>query len=906
MSTNVAVQPILLTKLHPPSLRAGTVARPALLARLHAGLRTKLTLIAAPAGSGKTALLSAWHGASLSTGTPFAWLELDEADNDPVRYWRYVITALDSLLPGAGSAALNLLASREVIPHAYILDALINPLVALARDAVLILDDYHAISNAAIQEGMVYLIDHLPPRLHLAIASRADPPLPLARLRARGELTEIRARDLRFTPDEAGKLLGEAGDAPLDRQAVAALVERTEGWAAGLHLAALALRDRPDDERDRFIARFAGSERYVADYLIAEVLDRQPSATQRFLLSTAICDRLCGDLCDTLVPPGDGYTDGQATLEGLERAGLFVIPLDGERRWYRYHQLFADLLRHRTRRDDLAALHRRAGEWFATQGMDDEAIGHFLTAGELERASELIEAIAPTATAWNEHATVARWLAALPKALIDVRPGLGLATAWQLALAGRVSELIARLPIIEAALGAAKYEGEIAALRGLTLILYDIPASIAELQRALTLLPAGHAGLRAIVALSLGNAYWFAGDVVRGDEVLSLAIALSERTGDRVTGSNAWWGLGLIRELQGRLTEAYRCHERALALVSSPDGVPLPTVAAARAAIHLGIAAWEQGNAATAEHHLTTGLEIARQWPGIDLLWPGAISLARLRRAQGAASAVLANLVAETRELGVLSQQPYTRILIGLGLSRYSLAEGDTVGAREALATFVLPHPIETLPLALRDYQQRTLARLRLAEGFPGEAITLLEPLVTTAGAGGRQVVVIEALAALALARVASGGAEQRRMALADLAGALTIALPDRYIRLFADFGPRLVPLFSALVAPGGMPNGVGRAELRDYARRLLAAIGPAQTGMDHAATNGLVEPLSGRERDVLRLIAEGDDNGAIAARLFVATSTVKTHVNRIFAKLGVTSRAAAIARARALGLLNE
>ena len=906
--------PILLTKLHPPQPRPGLVARPALLARLARGLRGKLTLIAAPAGSGKTTLLTSWRSSEAGRDAPLAWVALDEADNDPIRFWRHLIAALDPLLPGAGSATLALLAARESAPSPLFLDALINPLTSLPGDATLVLDDYHAVTNAAIHDGVGYLLDHLPPRLHLVIASRADPPLALPRLRARGELVELRAHDLRFAQEEAATLLAATTDHPPTREVTAALLARTEGWAAGLQLAALALRDRPTTDWGDFIAGFAGSERYVADYLIAEILDRQPPATQRFLLDTALCDRLCGPLCDAIAAPGAGYADGQATLEGLERGGLFLIPLDGERHWYRYHHLFADLLRHRARRGDparLARLRSRAGEWFAAQGFLAEAIDLLLAAGETARAADLIEAFAPTVTAWNEHATLARWLAALPGAVIDARPGLGLAAAWQDATAGRVGGLAERLRTIETGPGSATLAGEIAALRGLGLVLYDLPASIAELRRALDLLPADRQALRAIVAVGLGNAYWFEGDTAVGEEVLSLALTLAEGSDDRVTGSNAWWALGLIRELQGRLAEAYRCHERALALVSSPEGKPYPTVAAARAAIHLGIAAWERGDAAVAERHLLVGLEIARLWPDNDLLWPAALSLARVRRAQGAATDEIAALVAETRALGERSAQPFTRLLIGLGLARYALARGDARSARGALESFAIALPADGMPATLRDYHQRTLARVLLLEGDPGGAIALLEPLIEPATIAGRHVVVIEALAVLALAREAipgSDGVSQSEAALAALTQAIAIALPERYIRLFADLGTPLVPLLTALLAPGERLASPQHPALRDYINELCVAIAPAQlrSAPSPVGQGTLAEPLSSREHEVLRLIAEGHDNGTIAARLYVATSTVKTHVNRIFGKLGVTSRAAAIARARALNLIER
>jgi LuxR family transcriptional regulator, maltose regulon positive regulatory protein len=433
--------PVLETKLHVPRRRRGLVARPRLSERLSRGAESVLTLVSAPAGFGKTTLLAEWLAAAPSDGRSVAWLSLGQRDNDPELFWTYVVAALTTAAQGAGASALSVLQPPQP-PSEAGLATLLNDLDAISNDVVLVLDDYHVIDARDVQDGMTFLLEHLPPQIHLVVGSRADPALPLARLRARGELAEIRAADLRFTPGEAAAYLNEAMGLALTTADVAALERRTEGWIAALQLAALSLQGREDTTA--FIAGFAGDDRYIVDYLAEEVLQRQPEHVQHFLLQTSILDRLCGPLCDAVT----GQDGGKAKLAGLERGNLFLVPLDDRRRWYRYHQLFADVLQAHLRDEqpeDVSDLHRRASAWYQQNGDPAAAIRHALAAGDFERAADLVELAIPAMRKSRQEAAVRGWLELLPDEVIRVRPVLSVGFAGTLLIRGELEGVEARL-----------------------------------------------------------------------------------------------------------------------------------------------------------------------------------------------------------------------------------------------------------------------------------------------------------------------------------------------------------------------------------------------------------------------------------------------------------------------------
>jgi LuxR family transcriptional regulator, maltose regulon positive regulatory protein len=577
---------LLATKLHLPRTPPGFLPRPRLQERLEEGLARGLLLVCAPAGFGKTTLLAGWaHGGR----RPVAWLSLDGGDNDPSRFWRHVAAALDRSRPGLAEQLLPLLDPPAPPSCEGLVAALVNQLAARPGELALVLDDYHLIEAPPVHAALGFLLEHRPPGLRLVLASRADPPLPLARLRARGQLGELRERDLRFTPEEAGGVLAAAVGTGLPDSAVAALTERTEGWVAGLQLAALSLRDQPDVAG--FVASFSGSHRYVLDYLTEEVLDRQPDEVRDFLLATSILERLSGELCDAVT----GRTDGQRTLEQLERANLFLQPLDEVRGWWRVHQLFADLLRARLQQEQperVPALHHAAAGWCERYGLADEAVRHALAAGDPTWAARLIERHADGLLLRSEGATVQRWLAALPPELVEARPRLLLAEARVALLGGRVEEGQARLDAAERALAAAPADdapyqpsaGRAASLLAnvpatialdrawLAELRGDADLAIASASRALAEVGDGEWMLESNANGYLGIAEWLHGRLPEAERLLSSTIARWGAAGERYLAVRGCHHLGQVQRARGDLDAALATYRQALELAARRAG----------------------------------------------------------------------------------------------------------------------------------------------------------------------------------------------------------------------------------------------------------------------------------------------------------------------------------------------
>jgi ATP/maltotriose-dependent transcriptional regulator MalT len=566
------VTPLLETKFYVPRWRHGLVPRPRLGERLNRGAGSKLTLVSAPAGFGKTTLLADWLGTVAVGGRTVTWLSLDQSDNHPASFWSYLIAALQTAEPQIGASAISLLQSPQPPPIETILSTLLNELTRISHDLVLVLDDYHVIDAGEIHNGVAFLLDHVPPRMHLIIASRADPALPLARLRARAELVEVRAADLRFTPEEAAAYLNEVMGLELTAQDVAALEERTEGWIAALQLAALSMQGREDVAG--FIAGFAGDDRYIVDYLVEEVLQRQPADVRRFLLQTSILERLCGSLCDAIT----GHDNGKAKLEALERGNLFVVPLDDRRQWYRYHHLFAEVLRARLldeQPDDVRELHQRASAWYHRNGDASEAIRHALAAEDFPRAADLLERAAPSLLRTRQEASLLGWLKVLPEDVLRCRPVLGNAYAGALLSTGQLEGVDAHLGDAERWLDRTtedarsagmvvvdeaefrRLPGAIALHRaGHALLLGNLPETVSCARRALTLVSdEDHLG-RGTAAAVLSLAAWASGDLEPARQSYAAAQASLRRAGNFSDALGCAIAVADIRITQGRLHDA--------------------------------------------------------------------------------------------------------------------------------------------------------------------------------------------------------------------------------------------------------------------------------------------------------------------------------------------------------------
>ena len=586
--------PLLLTKLRIPPARPNRVSRPHLCERLNAGASQKLTLISAPAGFGKTTLLSEWSDQS---GLPVAWLSLDAGDNDPARFLSYCVAALQIVHADLGAAALALLGARQRSPIESVLTILINDIATVAQPFALVLDDYHVIENRAIDDALAFLLEHLPspPGLHLIIASRSDPSLPLTRLRARGQLTELRQDDLRFAPDEAAQFFSQVMRLNLSADAVAALSSRTEGWIAGLQLAAVSMQGQDARRIADFIQAFAGSDRYVLDYLVEEVLQRQPDDIQSFLLRTSLLERMSASLCDAVrkdenAPPVT-FHPSSAILEQLERNNLFIIPLDHERQWYRYHHLFADLLRKRlqqTHPDLVPILHRRASQWHEHNGQMTASIEHALSALDFERAADLIERAVDATLMRSEVITLLNWIEALPDGVVRARPHLCAAHAGVILLGGRPLDMVeSRLHDAMRGDTDGRVSGDVAAYRALIASLKgDAQLGLDLSRQALERLPADRLFLRSMCASNLGIAYVLRGDIDAAERAFDEVVRISLHTGNVMGAAGALSNLAGVCVVRGQLHKAEDIYQRALKLATDDQGRRLPV--AGKVAVGVG------------------------------------------------------------------------------------------------------------------------------------------------------------------------------------------------------------------------------------------------------------------------------------------------------------------------------
>ena len=887
--------PLLETKFHLPTPHGRLVPRPRLSEQIEHAASATLTLVSAPAGFGKTTVMS--ELASRPAGALIAWLSLEPSDNDPVTFWTYVIEAVDRAAPGVVTAARSNLGGAGITVEAAV-TMLLNGLIEAESDLVLMLDDVHVIESPAIHEQLGYFLEHLPARVHVVMGTRADPAIPLARLRARGSLVEIRASDLRFSPAEAALYL-EAMGLALTEDDVATLEGRTEGWIAALQLAALSLRGRVDTSE--FIAAFAGDDRYIVDYLAEEVLRRQPARIRDFLLKTSILSRFTGSLADA-VTAGE---DGAATIETLDRGNLFVVALDSQRRWYRYHHLFAGVLQaHLTAEmpSDVPILHRLASDWFERHGDRSSAVEHALRAADPERTAELVELAAVEMRQYRREATLRRWLTAIPPDVLARRPVLAVGLAGSTLSANEVDRVDELLTEAERRIAAGEPvviidEGERRRLpamielyrAALSKLQGDLEGNVAHARRVLELVDEDDDIGRGGAETFLGLAAWGTGDLDQGFEWYAKGMASLERGGLLTDVVGAGIVGADIRLAAGRLTDAMRIYEDGLARATRTQP-PLRGVTD----MHTGLAGivYQLGQLDEAQAHLDAGRSLGDElgFPREPYRWR--VVQARILQARGDIDAALP-LLEEAERLYLSEFSPDIHPVPAIR-TRMLIAHGRHAEAR-AWAQRAGVSPADELTY-VREYEHTTLARLLVAEAADGgteslpAALALLERLLTAAEQGRRDGSRLEILVVQALARHAAG---DRVGAFAALDAAVHIAEPEGYVRVFLDEGPAMTQLLKAATRRSNGPT---------YLQELVR--GATEPALRSPLSQELVEPLSERELEVLRLLRSDLDGPEIARELVVSLNTLRTHTKNIYAKLAVGSRRAAVRRAEELELI--
>lgn len=901
---------LLSTKLASPRLRTPHVPRGTLLARLDEGLERKLTLLSAPPGFGKTTLVSEWIDtrSERQDMPPLACVSLDAGDNDPVRFWRYVITACQSFQSGVGESALTLLRQSQQIPFEALLTAFINDLAQLPNRYVLILEDYHVIDSQQIHNTVAFLLDNLPPTLHLLITTRSDPPLPLARLRARNDLSELRAADLRFSLAETQAFLQQALPFPLSAEAIARLAARTEGWVAGLRLVTLALHGRREaQEIELFLDSFTGSQQHILEYLAEEALGAQPEPLQAFLLQTSFLSRLTGSLCDAVT----GRADSASILEQLQRANLFLIPLDEARHWYRYHALFAEAMHHEARRrlgeDGLCALYDKASRWYEQHGLLTEAVEAALLAQAFERAADLVERVVAPQIAHNEYHTLRRWLAYLPEEMLRTHPSLCFTYAVAILFTSdrRAPEthalLRAPLDVAEQAWRAEGNRhklGEASAFRSLAAWLQgDLVRSFTIARQALELLPEDDVQWRGISLIFVGVEELLAGKLNAAQPTLIEARALCKTAGNMYGTLDTTLLLGEICTRQGELQQAVQIYQQALTDVEQAaldrNQVLLRR---GRALAGLGALDLEWNALETAEQHASQALEMGQQLADEELSMRASLVLARVLQARGKtaqAQQLLHALAAQIRWPQFLRE-------VRVYQAWLALAAGDLAAVQYWHTNDA--QPSGDIPRIQQEREALIVARMHIAQGEAEAALRLIERWQAEAHAEGRIRSELEMTVLTALAHSALKDLPQAKQVLIP---ALARAQPEGYQRIFLDEGEPMRWLIADCRSQiAETPEGHS-PQLLNYIDRLLAAFRQGSEPHPSALSpQPLIEPLSPREMEVLRLIAAGLSTAQIADELVITVGTVRNHLKNIYGKLDTHSRVQAVERARALKLL--
>ncbi len=899
--------PLLQTKFHIPTLLPTLAPRPRLFTKLNTSLKGKLTLVAAPAGFGKTTLIAEWLH---QTPLPAVWLSLDAADNELQRFLRYVISALQKAQPALGQETLTLLQLPQLASVDELLTPLLNDLATMPQKLILVLDDYHVIEAQAIHQALAFLLERLPAQLHLVITSRANPPLPLARLRGRGELTELRAVDLRFTTEEAVAFFQYFASLTLIPADLALLTERTEGWIVGLQLAALSLEHHTDVTA--FVQGFSGSNRFVLDYLMEEVLQHRTSAVQTFLLTTSILERMCGPLCDALLGDTLGRP-AQSLLQEIEQANLFVIALDDERYWYRYHHLFGGMLQQRLRHADparVAELHQRASRWFEAEGLLDEAVEHARRAGDMARVIQLVEPEIRSLIMRGFFDTATRWLATLPAALIQERPRLLIAQAWLRLFEIPIGNIEDALRQAESCLAldaepstldqqadaTSVLLAEIAALRAAEAGISGRPKALQLAQEALRLAGPDNLFVQSIISYALASFDWDSGQWATIQQTFQRAITAAQATGNVIIAASVRYSFAMFHWQRGDLAGAEALLTQSESFTKSqPNRWPWPIVDSVW--VGRGRLCYERNELEQAHRLLTAGVELAQRRRNLYVIIDGYLTLAWVHQAQG--NGVLAQAALDQASALVgNATRPGARQLVAAHQARLWLAQGrweQTTAWAQAQALTVDSAPGKGHPAC-----DLALAAIYIVQGVATipHALALLERLTDTATEWASRRLQIYALQALAFHQsgqpIAAQQALKQAVAIGETAG---------YVRLLVDQGAALAPLLAQQSASPyrdqildlwGDDHSVAPAP-QDVPLRIAAHQLPSQP---------LIEPLSARELEVLRLVMADASNQEIAERLVITVGTVKNHMTNILGKLGVANRRAAIRRAAEIGLI--
>ncbi len=869
----------------------------------------KLTLVSAPAGFGKTTLITEW----IQQSKDVAWLSLDESDNDPARFLTYFIVALnqvEGIESTLGKVALGMLQSSQQPLVEPVITSLINDISALPDRIILILDDYHLIDSSPVDNALTFLLEYLPSQMHLVIATRSDPFFPLSRLRGRGQVIDIRADDLRFSSHETTTFLNQVMGLALSGDQVATLETRTEGWIAGLQLAALSMRGQEDAVE--FISAFAGDDRYISDYLVDEVLAQQSKDIKDFLLRTSILDRLTGSLCDSVT----NREGSQNVLEELEHANLFIVPLDNRRLWYRYHHLFSDLLRQRLRGDEperIFRLHCRASEWYECNGLINEAVKHSLAAKDFERAAHLINELAETLWACGEHTTLRRWLEELPDELVRSWPQLCTFHAWMLFMNGKLQAAEQSLMAAEQALDSliagvieasadvpdhwpdlnvAKQRGMVAAIRAYMASWQgDVPGIIQFSHQALEYLPEEDSTWRCSVVAVLGDSHFWGGDMVAANRAYSEAMTVSKVAGDIFQIMLAGTRVVKVERLQGRLRQAAELC-RHLSQLAEESGVSQTSTAGWSLAMW-GEVLYEWNDLGQAKRFVEKCIELSERVHDLVVLGWGCLALVRILYGQSDLAGAL-GIIQKMEEIAGIRTLTWFTNRMAAWKARIWVAQGNNDPGRfEAAAQLLQERRInqDDEISFLREAEYLSLARLLTAQGKLEEATRLLERLLQTAKAGGQVGRVIEILVLCSLAQQAQGNSDQ---AMTTLKWALSLGEPEGYVRTFVDEGEPMKALLRQAASSGEVPR---------YVSKLLAAFEPDTAPEQLPSAPPLIEPLSERELQVLRLLKTELSGPKIARELVIALSTMRTHTQNIYSKLGVNNRRAAVKRAEELNL---